>query len=158
MDAMLRLRPTVRRPRRTSLKAGPAAAAGARSWLREAIQAWEVPVDPDIAILLISELVTNALQHEAGETIAVTATCVCDQLCVAVQDSSPCLPVLRDAPAEAEAGRGLMLVARLSDQWGCYRTPAGKAVYFTLMSLAEGADPLAEGADRGPQGNRTWAR
>jgi hypothetical protein len=41
--------------------------------------------------------------------------------------------VLVDAPADAEAGRGLMLVATLSATWGVYRTPAaGKAVYFTL--------------------------
>jgi hypothetical protein len=37
-----------------------------------------------------------------------------------------------DAPVDAEAGRGLMLVASLSSDWGYYRTPAGKAVYFTL--------------------------
>jgi hypothetical protein len=37
-----------------------------------------------------------------------------------------------DASADAEAGRGLMLVATFSATWGIYRTPAGKAVYFTL--------------------------
>ena len=37
-----------------------------------------------------------------------------------------------DAAADAETGRGLKLVASLSEDWGCYRTPAGKAVYFTL--------------------------
>jgi hypothetical protein len=40
--------------------------------------------------------------------------------------------MLEDAPADAETGRGLMLVATLSAEWGYYRTPAGKAVYFTL--------------------------
>jgi hypothetical protein len=42
------------------------------------------------------------------------------------------MPVLVDSPADAETGRGLMLVATLSAEWGFYRTPAGKAVYFTL--------------------------
>jgi hypothetical protein len=37
-----------------------------------------------------------------------------------------------DVPADAETGRGLMLVASLSAEWGYYRTAAGKAVYFTL--------------------------
>ena len=40
--------------------------------------------------------------------------------------------------ADAESGRGLHLVASLADEWGFYRTPAGKAVYFTL---AFGSDP-----------------
>jgi anti-sigma regulatory factor (Ser/Thr protein kinase) len=137
MDTLLRLRPTVRRPRRFSLTAGPAAAAQARSQVRAAIHTWGIPVDPDIAVVLTSELVTNAVQHEAGETIALTITCVCDQLRVDVHDSSPCMPVLDDAPADAEAGRGLMLVASLSAEWGFYRTAAGKAVYFTLMPLAD---------------------
>jgi hypothetical protein len=37
------------------------------------------------------------------------------------------------APGDAETGRGLMLVATLAAEWGFYRTPAGKAVYFTLL-------------------------
>ncbi len=41
-------------------------------------------------------------------------------------------------PADAESGWGLHLVASLSDEWGYYRTPAGKAVYFML---AFGPDP-----------------
>jgi hypothetical protein len=40
--------------------------------------------------------------------------------------------VLDAASAEAETGRGLLLVTSLSAEWGFYRTSAGKAVYFTL--------------------------
>jgi hypothetical protein len=40
--------------------------------------------------------------------------------------------LLDEAQAEAETGRGLLLVTSLSAEWGFYRTPAGKAVYFTL--------------------------
>jgi anti-sigma regulatory factor (Ser/Thr protein kinase) len=141
MDTLLQLRPTVRRPRRTSLTAGPRAAAEARGCVRAAIHAWDVPVDSDTAVVLTSELVTNALRHEAGETILLTITCVCDQLRVDVHDSSSRAPVLEDAPVDAESGRGLMLVASLSTEWGFYRTPAGKAVYFTLLRLADGPQP-----------------
>ena len=75
-------------------------------------------------------------------------SCSRGQLRVDVHDTSCSLPVLVDAPADAETGRGLMLVATLSAEWGVYRTPAGKAVYFTLAF-----DPdLAEGGERGPQG------
>ena len=54
-----------------------------------------------------------------------------------VHDGSGDLPVLDtglidEAPAEAETGRGLLLVTSLSAEWGFYRTPPGKAVYFTL--------------------------
>jgi hypothetical protein len=37
-----------------------------------------------------------------------------------------------DARVGPEIGPGLILVATLSDEWGSYRTPDGKAVYFTL--------------------------
>ena len=97
-----------------------------------ALCAWRAPVDPTVAALLTSELVTNAIKHEAGETITVTITCVCDQLRVDVHDTSRALPAPVDAPADAEVGRGLMLVSILATSWGFYRTPAGKAVYFTL--------------------------
>ncbi len=136
MDTMSPVRPTVQRPLRVSLTAGPAAAAEARGEVRAAILAWDIPVDPAVAVLLTSELVTNALQHAPGGPIALTITCVCDQLRVDVHDTSRRAPVLVDAPADAEAGRGLMLVASLSTAWGHYRTAAGKAVYFTLLPAA----------------------
>jgi hypothetical protein len=47
-----------------------------------------------------------------------------------------------------------MLVATLSADWGFYRTPAGKAVYFTLAFQPD----LAESGGRGPQGVHTWGR
>ena len=66
MDTMAPIRATVQCPRRISLTAGPAAAAEARSQVRAAIYAWGIPVDPATAVVLASELVTNAIRHEAG--------------------------------------------------------------------------------------------
>jgi anti-sigma regulatory factor (Ser/Thr protein kinase) len=132
MNAMAPTRPTELQLCRVRLTAGPAAAAEARGQVRAAICAWEVPVDLDVAVLLTSELVTNAIRHEAGRTISLGISCAGSRLRVDVYDTSPFLPVLVDAAADAEAGRGLMLVATLSAEWGFYRTPAGKAVYFTL--------------------------
>ncbi len=154
MDTMAPIRPTVQRERRFSLAAGPAAAAAARSRVRAAIYAWDVPVDPSVAVLLTSELVTNAIRHEAGGTVMLVIACACGQLRVDVHDTSCSAPVPMDAPADAETGRGLMLVASLSTDWGFYRTPAGKAVYFTLASQAG----LDEGGDRSPQGGRSCVR
>jgi anti-sigma regulatory factor (Ser/Thr protein kinase) len=154
METMVRLRPTVQRPRRFALAAGPAAAGEARGQVRAAIDDWDVPVDPEVAVLLTSELVTNAIQHQAGATITMTLTCVCDQLRVAGHDTSHRLPVHGQAPADAEAGRGLMLVASLSANWGFNRTGTGKVVYFTLMPPAA----LDESNGHRPNGHRTWVR
>jgi anti-sigma regulatory factor (Ser/Thr protein kinase) len=132
MNTMAPIRPTVLHRHRVPLTAGPAAPAQARGQVRAAICTWDVPVDPDVAILLTSELVTNAITHEMGETIMLAISCSGGQLRVDVHDSSHALPVPEDAPVEAETGRGLMLVNSLSSEWGCYRTPTGKAVYFTL--------------------------
>jgi anti-sigma regulatory factor (Ser/Thr protein kinase) len=125
---------------RIPLMADLAAAAAARSMVEDALHAWRVPVDADVAVLLTSELVTNAVTHGAPAAgTFVLLTIACDTVClrVDVHDGSGDLPVLdayvaNQAPAEAETGRGLLLVTSLSAEWGFYRTPAGKAVYFTL--------------------------
>ncbi|HUZ23772.1 MAG TPA: ATP-binding protein [Streptosporangiaceae bacterium] len=144
---------TVQAPRRIMLRAGPAAAAQARCQVQAAIHAWGAPVDVSVAVLLTSELVTNAIRHQAGETATLVITCARGQLRVDVHDTSCAVPVLVDAPGDAEAGRGLMLVASLSTDWGFYRTPEGKVVYFTL---AFQADPDQDG-DRTKQGDRSCA-
>jgi anti-sigma regulatory factor (Ser/Thr protein kinase) len=154
MDTMAPIRPTVQLPHRISLTAGPAAAAEARSQVQAAIHAWDVPVDPQVAALLTSELVTNAISHAAGETVMLVITCACGQLRVDVHDTSWSVPMPVDAPADAETGRGLMLVSSLSTEWGFYRTRAGKAVYFTLAFQ----DDFYEGDDRSTQGDRSRVR
>jgi len=136
--------PAELRVRRVRLATGPAAPAEARSQVRTAIRNWEVPVDSYVAALLTSELVTNAIRHETRETVTLAIDCSRDQLRVDVHDTSRSAPALVDAPVDAETGRGLTLVATLSDEWGFYRTPAGKAVYFTLTSqpdLPQGGGP-----------------
>ena len=124
---------------RVRLATGPAAPAEARRRVRDAIRSWQVPVDLDAALLLTSELVTNAIRHEAGQEAGQGAQAVMlaiassrGRLRVDVHDTSRSLPAVAEVPADAETGRGLLLVETLSDEWGFYRTPAGKAVYFTL--------------------------
>jgi anti-sigma regulatory factor (Ser/Thr protein kinase) len=151
MDTMARPCPIVQRSRRVSLANRPAAAAEARRQVLATIYAWDIPVDLDVAVLLTSELVTNAIRHEAGETITLTITRVCGQLRVDVHDTSRTMPVIVDAPADAEAGRGMMLVASLSTDWGVHRTRSGKAVYFTLAFDMTGRAPRSFRRD-GAQG------
>ncbi len=132
MNAMVASPPIQLNHCRVRLTASPAAAGEARSQVRTAIRDWGVPVDPDAAVLLTSELVTNAITHEAGETITLGIRCLRGRLRVDVYDTSRSFPVVSVAQGDAETGRGLMLVATLAAEWGFYRTPAGKAVYFTL--------------------------
>jgi anti-sigma regulatory factor (Ser/Thr protein kinase) len=94
----------------------------------------------DVAVLLVSELVTNAVIHGdergAGTLAAVTMLVRCSggELRVEVHDRSRGIPVPAslEVPDDSEAGRGLMLVDTLAAEWGYYLTPGGKAVYFTL--------------------------
>jgi hypothetical protein len=134
---------------RIPLMADLAAPAGARHVVEDAIRAWRVPVDVDVAVLLTSELVTNAVTHAspaAGTFVLLTIVCDTAGLRVDVHDGSGDLPVVDDARAEAETGRGLLLVTSLSAEWGFYRTPVGKAVYFILDREPDGRDERAQRA------------
>jgi anti-sigma regulatory factor (Ser/Thr protein kinase) len=125
---------------RVRLTTGPAAAGEARSQVRATVCAWNVPVDTDVAVLLTSELVTNAIKHGTGGPVRLGIQCTRNQLRVEVHDTSPALPVLMNTAADATDGRGLVLVAALSAKWGSYRTPAGKVVYFTLAFQPDPAE------------------
>ncbi len=138
MNTTTLIRPAAQHAKRVTLAAGLRAPAAARSHVQAAIRDWDVPVDSSVAVLLTSELVTNAVTHDGGASIFLVITCPCGHLRVDVHDTSWALPAPADADRDAEAGRGLMLVNSLSSSWGYYRTPAGKAVYFTL---AFDADP-----------------
>ena len=159
----------VRRGCRVRLATGPAAPAEARRRVRDAIRSWQVPVDLDAALLLTSELVTNAIRHEAGQeagqgaqAVMLAITSSRGRLRVDVHDTSCSLPAVAEVPADAETGRGLLLVETLSEEWGFYRTPAGKAVYFTLAfetgqaGKADQPDEAPAAGGRGPQ--RVYAR
>jgi anti-sigma regulatory factor (Ser/Thr protein kinase) len=132
MNTMALTRPTHLHACRVQLTTGPAAAGEARGLVRAAVRSWDLPVDPDVAVLLTSELVTNAIRHETAQAVTLAIRCGRGRLRVDVHDTARFLPVVTEAAADAESGRGLMLVATLSADWGCYRTPTGKAVYFTL--------------------------
>jgi anti-sigma regulatory factor (Ser/Thr protein kinase) len=91
------------------------------------------------AELLVSELVTNAVY--ASQPLATPVPSPIrlwlkpegDRITVVVWDANPHEPVRRtDVPADAEGGRGLLLVDVMSEQWGCtFATPdrGGKSVW-----------------------------
>ena len=127
---MVSTRPTELRQRRVRLTRDPLAPGRARSQVRAAIREWAVPVDPDVAILLTSDLVTDAITHWAGQSVILAVRCSRDALRVDLTEASRLLPEAADEPVAT--GRGLVLVAALSTEWGAFRTPEGKAMYFAL--------------------------
>jgi hypothetical protein len=122
--------------RRVRLVRQPLAAGQARGHVRDALRSWQVPVDPDVAMLLTSDVVTNAILHGVGPSVTVSIRCSRGQLRVDVYESAWSQPVPAETPGEARdengAGPELALVALLAHDWGVFRTPAGRAVYFAL--------------------------
>ncbi len=153
IDAMTtRTRPTELRQRRVRLTREPAAAAEARSQVRAVIRAWEVPVDPDIAVLLTSDLVTYAITHWDSETVTLAVRCSRGQLRIDIYDASLPLPVAVDEQAAADTRSVLALVATLSAEWGSFLTFTGKTMYFALAFQAgESGVPLTS-VSPGPNG------
>jgi hypothetical protein len=100
--------------------------------VRTAISAWSVPVNPAVAILLTSDLVINAVTNGAGETITLGIRWSSGQFRVEVHDASVTGDSWETADADADADRGLLLAAAMAADWGHYRTPAGRAVYYVL--------------------------
>jgi hypothetical protein len=135
MNTMVLTRPTERHGCLRRLAATPAAAAEARHRVRAALAAWRLPVDPDVAILLTSDLVTDALRHQPGGTIMLTVGAADGRLRVEVHGAAPAVPWPADS--HDAPGPGVVLVATLSDDWGRYRTPEGEAAYFTLAYHGE---------------------
>ena len=93
------------------------------------------------AVIITSELVTNAVQHvrsDGTETIGVTLARAWNPpaVTVVVSDSSPDGPRRCDPPADGEQGRGLQIVEALSAHWGWHPPAGGKAVFAVLAQKA----------------------
>ncbi|MEW9527554.1 ATP-binding protein [Microbispora sp. NPDC049125] len=106
-------------------------AATARRLTRARLTAWGMEDRLDVAELLVSELVTNALEHARGP-IRLTLSAIEGLLRCEVEDSETALPRLHDADDDEEGGRGLRLLDVLACCWGGIRTPDGKVVWFEL--------------------------
>ncbi len=104
----------------------------ARRALRELLRHWGKPGRSEIAELLTSELVTNALVHTDHDAV-LTATVSPRGLRVEVRDFVGRRPRLRVPNADdGTHGRGLVLVESLADAWGVRAHGVGKAVWFEL--------------------------
>ncbi|MEU3348157.1 SpoIIE family protein phosphatase [Streptomyces sp. NPDC006700] len=111
--------------------------ATARSFVRDTLQGWGFGDIVDDAVVLTSELVTNAVVH-AGTAADVLCLRSDDGVRIEVSDRYPEreLPVQSSAinmgSPDREGGRGLQLCAALAGRWGVEYTPTHKKVWFQL--------------------------
>ncbi|MFD9436115.1 ATP-binding protein [Streptomyces sp. NPDC060002] len=114
--------------------ADPGAVRTARGSVRGQLHRWGLDSLSDIAALLVSELVTNALRHATGPIglRLVRPAGLAGVLLVEVSDPLPDPPRERVARPEDESGRGLQLVASSSRRWGTRPGSTGKTVWFEL--------------------------
>jgi anti-sigma regulatory factor (Ser/Thr protein kinase) len=105
----------------------PSAVAGTRAAAVAKLEEWGLPELAFSTELVLSELVTNAIRYGSG-TIRVRL--LKDQgLTCEVADGSSTSPHLRHAATTDEGGRGLFLVAKITERWGTRYTPEGKIIW-----------------------------
>lgn len=137
----------------------------ARDFTCATLRHWGLTALADDVVIAVSELMTNALRHTGqgggGETATpigrwpIRLGLLCSRGCVlcAVADPSPQVPVIREPDYLAETGRGLHVVASLSDGWG-WTVPSqdGKVVWARFLPQGrdeqEPAEHVLDGAVR----------
>jgi anti-sigma regulatory factor (Ser/Thr protein kinase) len=105
----------------------------ARHVLLELMRAWAVSHDPDDAALLLTELVTNVVDHVGGEAeLTLELSAADDWLRIAVVDGSASRPVVRELSGDQPRGRGMRMVQEIADRWGVEDHRGGKRVWCDL--------------------------
>lgn len=115
------------------LPAAPTSVGHARRFVADALAAVGAGQLVEVAGLLASELVTNAVVH-AGGTIRVHVSSGDGTVRIGVEDGSARPPLPRQAADSDHGGRGLALVTDLSARWGVDELVAGKEVWFELRA------------------------
>ena len=118
------------------IPADPALVAPIRKQVVEQLDTWGLQEAAFTAELVVSELVTNAIRYGAHpirlRLIHDEATLICE-----VSDTSHTAPHLRRAKTWDEGGRGLLLVAQLTQRWGSRHTADGKTIWAEIGLLDE---------------------
>jgi anti-sigma regulatory factor (Ser/Thr protein kinase) len=144
---------SARRPRRAriDLPRSPASVGAARRFIEARMSAWSFPAPAGEQLVLIgSELVTNAVLH-ARTDLTLTLELRDGRARVSVQDQSQAPATLRHYRADALTGRGLGVVAALSDSWGISTAADGKVVWAEVAAGgAGGASPRPPELRRAP--------
>ncbi|WP_375474755.1 ATP-binding protein [uncultured Jatrophihabitans sp.] len=109
----------------------------ARTWARDCLQSTP-GVGPDLlddAQLVVSELVTNAVQAGCG-TLTVEVRRESDGVRIAVTDDARGAPTMGSSATNVPHGRGLLIVATIARSWGVEHRPNGKQVWALLPIAA----------------------
>ncbi|MGW4207545.1 ATP-binding protein [Lentzea sp. NPDC004789] len=130
-------RPPCRRYRRMSLPCSPAAPLMARAAVRDACAQWELPRISDDAVLVVSELVENAVRHARSES-TLRIELRPRGLSLAVQDHDPSPPLLESPERNVPGHRGVQLVDRISVAWGCTESSDGGKIVWAVLGLRRG--------------------
>lgn len=108
-----------------------------RATVRRICQSWDLPDDtPDVASLLVTEVVTNAVQASPKDVLRVSVRHLLTYLYVDCTDYSPEVPRASEASWTDEAGRGLHIIASasLAYGWSAPDGVRGKVFWFTLAA------------------------
>jgi serine phosphatase RsbU (regulator of sigma subunit)/anti-sigma regulatory factor (Ser/Thr protein kinase) len=112
------------------LPADPASVGRARDLADAQLAAWGLDDAVFTMELVVSELVTNAVRY--GETPVQLRLIREEALICEVSDGSSTAPHLRRARTMDEGGRGLFIVAQLTERWGTRHGPGGKTIWSEL--------------------------
>ncbi len=114
----------------------------ARRFTLATMRQWDVTGRGDDIVLVVSELLTNAMRHAAGSrsrgAIRLGLIQPGPYVLCAVADPSELVPVPREPDYLAETGRGLHVISALSDRWGCTRPGAAGKVVWAMFRLCPG--------------------
>ncbi|OLR92708.1 hypothetical protein BJP25_19850 [Actinokineospora bangkokensis] len=89
--------------------------------------------------VVCAELLANAQVHGGGVAAVRVHLTADDAVCVEVDDRDPALPAVLDFDLERTGGRGMVLVAALSEVWGVSTRSEGKTVWAVLRARPAGA-------------------
>ncbi|MEU2025872.1 ATP-binding protein [Streptomyces sp. NPDC016469] len=125
------------------LQALPSRIGQVRRIISAQLRYWHLDSLIDQAALGVTELLTNVHRHaQPDKSCTVEIELLLDRLTVSVHDHDPRLPTVREADDSSTSGRGLALIAAVSESWGARpRGGAGKVVWFTLPAPAPLAPP-----------------
>ncbi|WP_073952906.1 ATP-binding protein [Streptomyces kebangsaanensis] len=113
----------------------PESAHKARLLVSAALSAWGITELTEAGTLIVSELLTNAINHTRSRMARVIVRRVAnDRVRIGVADTSPDVPEVGRPSEEAEEGRGLLLVNTLSDRWGYDVKGRGKGTYKVVWA------------------------
>jgi anti-sigma regulatory factor (Ser/Thr protein kinase) len=111
----------------------------ARTFVSEMLEVWDCDDPDEVAILLTSEVVTNAVRHTT-ESIRLELSLGADgALVVETTDDHPARPFVKPTSTTREGGRGMLMVERLARRWGVRPAGGHKVVWFEVVVVPRGS-------------------